>query len=654
MAKCYGKWRIIKDDLPEGGQAHTFLVVDSADGPCRVLKRLKNKKRIERFERELEIYLTLDHPHVLKVVDSDLEHDEPYIVFPYCSNGSLEDQDLSQYTISERLRRFSEICAGVGYAHSRGVIHRDLKPANILIDDDGSPVVADFGIAYLEEPGNRLTETNEVVGPRWYICPEHESGRFEEIAKRCDVYSLGKLLYWMIAGRVFARERHREPEYDLTDNGSSVELGLVYQYLFDRTITENPAERFADANLLRDEVERLITLLESRSRFYALAGIEIGNVRAGTYLTNFRASSIVSWQRLELGNGALIQGFAFSGDTLACWGVDNSADVSQLLLLSGRTLSNLTHQRVDVAGLVGHTTSPSHRRFRNLAFDTTGRPALAFTEGEIGERLLNRDYRLSAFMFDESQKSYQRYLIADHVGRSMGGEFAISNDGELAVFHPSDKGGSANPGVHPETIVRSKEELDRHPMGNGQTWAGPIMFDATGTLHQALVVELAGAPGHRELRYFKRNRDGKWSEETIVSARELSASIAMSIRSSGNPVVVAQAPDRDDAIAVFEPDRGRWRTKEFDLTSIAREHGADRLNTRAVVDSIIDRGDDLHVVLLIDLPLHLTSPAGSQGVLYLRFSRSVDLISHRGFPITRYLGFGIGSRDVARLCVEVA
>jgi serine/threonine protein kinase len=100
---------------------------------------------------------------------------------------------------------FLAICQGVAYAHEQGIIHRDLKPANIFMAAPNSPVVGDFGLCYRadEDLDGRFTQTSEAVGARKYMPPEWREGRTEEPRPTGDIYSLGKILYWLFQGRVY-------------------------------------------------------------------------------------------------------------------------------------------------------------------------------------------------------------------------------------------------------------------------------------------------------------------------------------------------------------------------------------------------------------------------------------------------------------------
>lgn len=271
MAKKYGKWTI-KSDLGQGGQAHVFLVQPTEDTSSGLfaLKRIKNPKQIARFRNEIEAALKLDHPNIVKCIDYDLSHESPFMVTEHCSGGTLSDSISANWSTLNRLRLFLDVCQGVEYAHSKNVIHRDLKPENIFIREDGkTPVIGDFGICLSIEQGERVTLTDEAVGSRFYMAPELEDGRADSVTPRVDVYSLGKILYWLFAGRLFTREgKHREDEWNLT--GPFVDLppfkiserALVNE-LIDQSVTEKPEERFHDGKHFRANVERAIWRLEN-------------------------------------------------------------------------------------------------------------------------------------------------------------------------------------------------------------------------------------------------------------------------------------------------------------------------------------------------------------------------------------------------------
>jgi serine/threonine protein kinase len=161
---------------------------------------------------------------------------------------------LEAETLLEKLLLFRKICSAVAAAHTNAkpIVHRDLKPKNILIRGDGSIAVGDFGLCLHLGEQERHTETQEAVGPRYFMAPELEDGRQDDVTPAADVYSLGKVLYFLLSGKSFAREKHREKQYDLTrsETGSPErDMQFIYEFL-DKTIVEQPKERIQDGGAL--------------------------------------------------------------------------------------------------------------------------------------------------------------------------------------------------------------------------------------------------------------------------------------------------------------------------------------------------------------------------------------------------------------------
>lgn len=253
-----GRWQVQRN-LSEGGQAWTYVVNDLTDAESGdfVLKKLKNVHRIERFRREVAALSRLDHENVARIVDFQLEADDAYLVMPYYAGGSLADAEpFRDRDIGGLLDLFGQICDGVAQAHGAGVFHRDLKPQNVFLfgDRHGNAVVGDFGLCLLEDEP-RVTGTLEAVGPRLYMAPELEDGRLENCTRESDVYSLGKLLYWLLSsGNMFSREKHRERRFDLVTVTQNPLLEHVNGRLLDKMIQESPSDRFSLVDAVRMQV----------------------------------------------------------------------------------------------------------------------------------------------------------------------------------------------------------------------------------------------------------------------------------------------------------------------------------------------------------------------------------------------------------------
>jgi serine/threonine protein kinase len=214
------RWQLIESKpIGKGGQSHAYLVREAEAGGRYVSKLFNgpsNPTRRERLEREIAICRELDHPNVIRFVDAGETEESkyPFLVTPYYEHGSLEGFRASlSDDPAEILSFFVKICDGVAHVHEKGIIHRDIKPANIFVGGDRQPVVGDFGISFRDQ-GDRLTESAEVVAPRWFGAPELRNGYLENPTTAADVYSLGKLLYWFFTGKVYDRE---EQDYGTPD-----------------------------------------------------------------------------------------------------------------------------------------------------------------------------------------------------------------------------------------------------------------------------------------------------------------------------------------------------------------------------------------------------------------------------------------------------
>lgn len=261
-------WQWIRD-LDEGGQAHTFVVrrKDDSDQTECVLKRLKNLNRQGRLEREIDACRALNHPNVLRIIDVGNDpKGRPFLVAEYCAGESLAKRLHPLGTVLEVLTMFRSVCAGAAHAQEHHIVHRDIKPDNIFFHKDGTPVLGDFGICFIDDDGTRITMTEEVAGSRWYCAPELRDARLEEDASvaAADVYSLGKVLYWMLSGgRIFDREQHRDDRYRLGQHDPGApEYGLVNQ-LLDAAIVENPYLRIQGPQQLLWRVEGLISVVRA-------------------------------------------------------------------------------------------------------------------------------------------------------------------------------------------------------------------------------------------------------------------------------------------------------------------------------------------------------------------------------------------------------
>jgi serine/threonine-protein kinase len=157
----------------------------------------------QRFLREAQVVAVLSHPHIVNIFDVDVQDGQPYIVMDFAPGGSLAGRlQAGPLRLDEALRLAIPLADALAYAHGQGLIHRDLKPANVLLQLDGSPVLADFGLArpVIANSAAQLTATGAMMGTLAYMAPEQFSGRPADA--RVDLYAFGVMLYEMLTGRV--------------------------------------------------------------------------------------------------------------------------------------------------------------------------------------------------------------------------------------------------------------------------------------------------------------------------------------------------------------------------------------------------------------------------------------------------------------------
>jgi eukaryotic-like serine/threonine-protein kinase len=197
---------IIERELGHGGMATVYLARDLKHDRDVALKVLRPELAAvlgrDRFLTEIRLTAKLDHPHILTLIDSGESEGFLWYVIPYVRGESLRDRlnRDRQLSIEEALTITRQIAGALDYAHQRGIIHRDIKPENILFHE-GEAMLADFGIALAvkEAGGNRVTETGLSLGTPQYMSPEQATGD-RQLDVRTDVYSLGAVLYEMLAG----------------------------------------------------------------------------------------------------------------------------------------------------------------------------------------------------------------------------------------------------------------------------------------------------------------------------------------------------------------------------------------------------------------------------------------------------------------------
>jgi hypothetical protein len=157
---------------------------------------------LARFLAEAQAVAHLQHANIVQLFESDQHLGLPFFTLEYCPGGSLADKVReAPLPPAEAARVVEQLARGMAYARVRGVVHRDLKPENVLLGEDGTPKVTDFGLAKRVEAGSGLTQTGAILGTPSYMAPEQAAGQAKEVGPAADIYTLGAVLYRLLTGR---------------------------------------------------------------------------------------------------------------------------------------------------------------------------------------------------------------------------------------------------------------------------------------------------------------------------------------------------------------------------------------------------------------------------------------------------------------------
>ena len=293
--------------IGEGGMGLVYLAEQKEPVRRRVaLKIVKlgmdTKQVVTRFEAERQTLALLEHPNIAHVFDAGTtEAGRPYFVMEYVEGKSITKYcDEHKLNVEERLELFQQVCEGVHYAHQKGIIHRDIKPSNILVSvhgDKAVPKIIDFGIAKaitqsLTEKTS-YTEHGQLLGTPEYMSPEQAEMAYQDIDTRSDIYSLGVVLYELLAGvppfdakrlreggidhiqQVICKEEPRTPSVRLTSLGDKAKavaesrrtqiitltrrLHRELEWIPMKAMRKDRTRRYRSASELADDIQNYFT-----------------------------------------------------------------------------------------------------------------------------------------------------------------------------------------------------------------------------------------------------------------------------------------------------------------------------------------------------------------------------------------------------------
>lgn len=262
--------------LALGGVSSVYLAESEKLGKLLVLKVLRQvpdvaegKNTFDRFIREYELIARIDHPNVVRIYDLGVADDHAYIAMEYFPDGDLRTRLRGPMPSETALVYLAQIAEALAAIHAVGVLHRDLKPGNVMLREDGSVALIDFGLARELRMEAEITETGEIFGTPYYMSPEQ--GHADHLDERADLYSLGVIFYEMLTGKkpymgstpmavIYMHSHAPLPRFD---------PGLAHlQPLLDRMMAKEPGERFQSAEELLDVLALLVpeqTVQQARS-----------------------------------------------------------------------------------------------------------------------------------------------------------------------------------------------------------------------------------------------------------------------------------------------------------------------------------------------------------------------------------------------------
>ncbi len=204
-------WRLgnyeILEEIGRGGMGVIYRARQRHSRRIVALKRVlsyhsDSQETLARFRREAQAAASLDHPNILPIYEVSESEGLPFFSMKFAAGGSLQQvAPALRKEPRQSVALVAKVARAVQYAHSRGILHRDLKPGNILLDARGEPLVADFGLAKWLDATSDLTRTLTIFGTPGYIAPEQVSSPAAELRPTADVYSLGAILFDLLAGR---------------------------------------------------------------------------------------------------------------------------------------------------------------------------------------------------------------------------------------------------------------------------------------------------------------------------------------------------------------------------------------------------------------------------------------------------------------------
>ncbi len=467
---------VFERELGRGGMATVYLAQDvKHDRPVALkvlLPELAASLGPDRFQREIKLAARLQHPHILTVHDSGEAAGQLWFTMPYVEGESVRDRlrRERQLSVEDAVRITREAAQALQYAHEHGVVHRDIKPENLLLTRDGNTLVADFGIARALGGDERLTQTGMSVGTPAYMSPEQASGE-KIIDARTDVYSLGAVLYEMLAGeppytgptaQAIIMKRFTEPVPSVRRGRPSVPEGV--DQAIQRALAPVPADRFATAAEFGRALQPTMTAATA-------APTTVATPVTGPTPTAAPTSPPVRRARLPVTAIALGLGFLIGLGVLFAW--------------------RRTH--------AGATESAGPKVLAVLPFENLGDSADAYFADGVTEEVrgkLSRVAGLEVIARNSSNEYRHTMKRPQEIARELGADYLLT----ATVRWEKVAGGTSRVRVTPELVEAGPGHAPRtrwqEPFDASLTDVFQVQADIAGKVASALDVALGDSARH--------------------------------------------------------------------------------------------------------------------------------------------------------------
>jgi len=276
MPTKFGRYDVVKK-LGQGGMGAVYMARNRTSGRTTALRVMTyghglSPQRRERFVREAQAMAKLRHRNIVSIHEVSEASGVPYIAMDYVDGRSLTEALKEGIPSQERaLVWMTKIVSAVAHAHRRGIIHRDLKPSNVLIDEEGEPMVVDFGLAKDLLSELRLTTTGQIIGTPHYMSPEQVRG--SRLDARSDVFALGGILYALLTGHppfsgdttavVMGKVLRDDPE---PPSQLNPEVNRDLETICLKAMRKDPEGRYQTAEAMLEDLNAFLTGLRIKAK----------------------------------------------------------------------------------------------------------------------------------------------------------------------------------------------------------------------------------------------------------------------------------------------------------------------------------------------------------------------------------------------------